>query len=118
MNKHPTLTTRARHLHSSSIPDKANASGWTQHDEISKSINDIPYRQRRRSAIPYYHQLEKKSSLLPMYLNNILLVLIRLMILFLVVLIVSLTFYYTIVYIYTKPNKNEWERMIDWFFKE
>jgi len=86
-----------------------------QYDEVSKSRNDIPHRKRRYE---YDYRSNKKFSLLPIYINNTLLILIHLMILFIIVLIISLTFYYPILYIYSKPKKNRWEQIIHWFYQE
>ncbi len=81
------------------------------YDEGSKSIYDRTPGKRR-------YQSEKKFSFVPIYINNILLILIRLMILFLVVLIISFTCYYTILYIYSKPKKTGWEQILDWLYQE
>ncbi len=86
-----------------------------QYDQISKSVNEIPIRKRRKE---YYHRSEKKYSLVPIYFNSILLILIRLMILFIAILMISFTFYYAFVYIYPKPKKTGWEKVVDWLYQE
>jgi hypothetical protein len=86
-----------------------------QYDQVSKSLNEIPIRKRRKG---YYHRSEKKCSLVPIYVNKILLILIRLMLLFITVLMISFTFYYAIVYIYPKPKKTGWEKIVDWLYQE
>jgi hypothetical protein len=99
----PTRENRHRNNHNS---------GLIQHDEVFKSINNATHRKRRPT----------KSSLIPIYINNALLILIRLMILFITILIISLLFYHAILYIYPLPKRNRWERVwysiINWIIRE
>ncbi|CAF2788974.1 unnamed protein product [Rotaria sp. Silwood2] len=113
------------HHHSSTDenPHRNNHNSNLIHfNQMSKLFNDITPRKRRKTIRynlnEYYHRSNEKSSLLSIYINNILLILIRLMILFIIVLIICFTFYYAIIYIYSKPKKNEWEQIIDWLTQE
>jgi hypothetical protein len=87
-------------------------SNLIQYDQLLKSI---PSRKRQNQ---YYYQSDKKFSLVTIYINNILLILIRLMILFIAILIISFTFYSIIIYFYSKPKMTGWKWIIDWFYQE
>ncbi|CAF3374612.1 unnamed protein product [Rotaria socialis] len=91
-------------------------------NEISKSSNSITRRKRQTrkkdNENESCEQSNEKPSLLQIYVNNTLLILIRLMILVIIIFIISFIFYYSIVHIYPKPKKSEWEQIIDWFTLE
>jgi hypothetical protein len=121
MNKKRSSEFRYRTTHPSFLPspvlDTALSSDCSQHRNNHNS-DFIPY-DEVHEIIPRKRRVnDHSSSVLPISINYILLILIRLMILFIAVLVISSTFYYGIVYVYSKPKKSGWERMIDWFFQE
>ena len=96
-------------------------------NEVNSANERALHRKRRPTVSSYRNDPSHRSSsrqlaLLPMYINNLLLVLIRLMILLIVGLIIGFTCYYAFISMYPKPKSNQWKQVwysiIDWLAGE
>ena len=103
-------------LHRHSLIDDKNHHGDVmQDDRLVKLINDIPFPNHRKE---YSHRSNRTLSLLPISINNALIILIRLMILFIVVLMIRFTCYYAMGHIYSQPKTSGWEAIVNWLYQE